>query len=56
MEKFSWTYQELMDTPKEIIDWIIDIMDLEGQKTKFDNQEAERKMKAPTMPSHIRRR
>ena len=45
MEKFSWTYQQLLDTPQYVIDVIMDIMKIEADKQKFDAQAQEMKHK-----------
>lgn len=36
MQEFKWSYQELLDTPKVIYDWAIDILSIDAQKAKAD--------------------
>jgi hypothetical protein len=36
MEKYSWTYQELLDTPKVVYDWATELMSFDAQRAEND--------------------
>jgi len=36
MEKYHWSYQELLDLPKVMYDWVVELMEVDGEKAKAD--------------------
>jgi hypothetical protein len=36
MEKYHWSYQELVETPKVMYDWVVELMEVDGDKARHD--------------------